>query len=178
MRRHHLFISLLSILLLSTTVQSCFTFKSRNKKENSYHLVDGQFFHVTRVIDGDTFVIDNGTPKGAKVRLIGVDAPESRRTGKKEIGYYGKEAKEFVTKLLTDKKVKLEYDVNMYDIYLRILAYVYLEDGTFLNDYLVKHGYAKVMTVPPNEKYSELFVKSQQEARVKSRGLWGKAFTP
>ncbi|WP_343558001.1 hypothetical protein [Sphingobacterium sp.] len=47
---------------------------------------------VKRVIDGDTFVIENGTSKGEKVRLIGIDAPETRRTPRKEIGYYGQEA--------------------------------------------------------------------------------------
>jgi micrococcal nuclease len=58
-----------------------FTFKGEEKEAR-----------VKRVIDGDTFVIENGTSKGEKVRLIGVDAPETRRTARKEIGYYGQEA--------------------------------------------------------------------------------------
>jgi len=52
------------------------------------------------------------------------------------------------------------------------LAYVYLEDGTFLNAHLVKNGYASVMTIPPNVKYADYFVKLQREARLNKRGLW------
>lgn len=58
------------------------------------------------------------------------------------------------------------------DKYGRLLAYVYLEDGTFVNAWLVENGYAMVMTVPPNVKYQELFLKLQREARGARRGLW------
>ncbi len=68
----------------------------------------------------------------------------------------------------------LEFDVQQLDRYKRLLAYVYLEDGTFVNAWLVQHGYAAVMTVPPNVKYQELFLRLQREAREGSRGLWGK----
>ena len=64
-------------------------------------------FQVTRIVDGDTFWIDNGTQKGLKIRLIGIDAPETKRSFKKEIGYYGKEAQAYLTKLFTNKKVRL-----------------------------------------------------------------------
>ncbi|WP_231955588.1 thermonuclease family protein [Aquiflexum balticum] len=101
-----------------------------------------------------------------------MDAPESRRTGKKEIGYFGKEAASYAVKLLDGKKIRLEYDVTKYDRYKRTLAYVFLEDGTFLNAHLVENGYAMVMTVPPNVKYADLFVKLQNEARIQKRGLW------
>ena len=101
-----------------------------------------------------------------------MDAPESRKSGKKEIGYYGKESKAYVTQLLTGKKVRLEYDVSKYDRYKRTLAYVYLENGTFLNAFLIKNGYASVMTVPPNVRHADLFVQLQKEARDKKKGLW------
>ncbi len=55
---------------------------------------------------------------------------------------------------------------------VRLLAYVYLEDGTFVNAWLVENGYAMVMTVPPNVKHQELFLKLQREAREARRGLW------
>ncbi len=58
------------------------------------------------------------------------------------------------------------------DKYGRLLAYVYLEDGTFVDAWLVEHGYAQVMTVPPNVKYQDLFLKLQREAREAKRGLW------
>ncbi len=65
--------------------------------------------------------------------------------------------------------VHLEFDVQQRDRYGRLLAYVYLKDGTFANAWLVEQGYAQVMTVPPNVKYQDLFLKLQREAR---RGLW------
>ncbi len=144
------------------------------KQESEEQKKDYEYYKVIKVTDGDTFVIDDGTEKGARVRLIGVDTPESRKTGRKVVGYYGKEAKEFSTKFLLNKRVRLDFDVNKYDQYMRLLAYVYLEDGTFVNEYLVKNGYAMVMTVPPNVKFSEHFLRCQQEAREKKRGLWGK----
>lgn len=129
-----------------------------------------EFFAVTKIVDGDTFYIETGE----KIRLIGVDTPETRRSKRKPVGYYGKEAKAYVTKLLEGKRVRLEYDVGRFDRYRRTLAYVYLEDGTFLNALLVKEGYANVMTVPPNVKYAEEFVKLEREARENNRGLWKK----
>ena len=54
------------------------------------------------------------------------------------------------------------------------MAYVYLEDGTFVNVWLVEHGYAHVMTVPPNMKYQDLFLKLQREAKEAGRRLWGR----
>ena len=130
------------------------------------------FLQVTKIVDGDTFWVDNGTEKGLKIRFIGVDAPESRKVFKKEIGYYGKEAKIYLTDLLTDKKVKLVSDVDQFDQYGRTLSYVYLEDGTFVNAELIKNGCAVIMTVSPNVQYSDYFAKLQVEARENKRGLW------
>ncbi len=70
------------------------------------------------------------------------------------------------------KTVRLEFDVQQVDRYNRLLAYVYLKDGTFVNAWLVENGYAVVMTIPPNVKYQELFLKLQREAREAKRGLW------
>lgn len=139
----------------------------------SFCVKNDGFFVVKRVVDGDTFVVENGTKKGDKVRLIGVDAPETRNTSRKKIGYYGEESKVFLTKLLTNKKVRLVEDVGKRDRYGRILAYVYL-GKTFVNAELVKKGYAQVYTVPPNVKYAKLFVELEREARNHGRGLWKK----
>jgi len=163
MQRKLIFIFFISLTILDF---SC------NSKSNRDNL--GEYLPVKKVVDGDTFWVDDGTEKGVKIRLIGVDAPESRKTGRKKIGYYGKESKKYLTKLLSNKKVKLEFDVERYDKYQRILAYVYIEDGTFVNAELVKNGYAMVMTIPPNVKFAEKFVKLQQEARKNNRGLWNK----
>lgn len=134
----------------------------------------GEYYKVTRVVDGDTFWIDDGSERGRKIRLIGIDAPETRRSARKEVGYYGIEAKEFLTQLLDNSEVRLEFDVDATDRYGRTLAYVYLRDGTFINAELVKRGYAMVMTVPPNVKFAEKFVHLQRQARKKERGLWKK----
>jgi micrococcal nuclease len=131
---------------------------------------------VIKIVDGDTFWIDDGTEKGRKIRLIGVDAPETRRTSRKEVGYYGAESKAFLAKLISGKEVRLEYDVDQEDRYGRILAYAYLHDGTFVNAELLRKGYAMVMTVPPNVRFADEFLKLQAEARKKDRGLWKKEY--
>ena len=67
--------------------------------------------------------------------------------------------------------VKLELDVQPRDKYGRLLAYVYLSDGTMLNALLVQEGYAQVMTIPPNVKYQDLFLKLQREAREQGKEI-------
>lgn len=141
----------------------------------STRLIDTElsWYPVTRVVDGDTFWIDDGSPKGRKVRLIGADTPETVHP-RKEVQTYGREASDYTKKLLTGQIVGLEFDVDKTDRYGRLLAYVYLKDGTFLNAHLIERGYAQVMTVPPNVKYSDKFLKLQRKARRKNAGLWGK----
>src|SRR5512133_2900788 len=100
------------------------------------------WYPVTRIVDGDTFWINDGSTKGLKIRLIGIDAPEPRNNGKKLKGYFGTESSVYLTRLLEGRKVRLEYDVTRYDRYGRTLAYAYLDNGTFVNADLVKNGYA------------------------------------
>lgn len=131
-----------------------------------------EWFAVTRVVDGDTFWVDDGSEKGLKVRLIGIDAPEPRNTGTRPKGYFGAESTHYLRDLLQGKRVRLEFDVAKYDRYGRTLAYAWLEDGTFINAELVKNGYATVMTVPPNVKYQETFTGMAAKARRQKKGLW------
>jgi len=130
------------------------------------------WFNVSRVVDGDTFWVDDGSSKGMKVRLIGIDAPEPRNTGTRPKAFFGTESTIYLQRLLHDKKVRLEYDVSRHDRYGRTLAYAYLEDGTFINAHLVRNGYATVMTVPPNVKYQHTFTELAAKARRQNRGLW------
>ena len=135
---------------------------------------------VTRVVDGDTLVLETGE----KVRLIGIDTPEmhvsnklyrdAQRTSQDitTIQKLGRRAYEFTKNLVEGKRVSLEFDVAKYDKYDRLLAYVYLKDGTFVNAEIVKQGYASLMTYPPDVKYADLFLKLYQEARENKRGLW------
>ncbi|MBI1315577.1 nuclease [bacterium] len=129
---------------------------------------------VTKVVDGDTFWIEDGSPKGLKVRMIGIDAPETRRSPGKEIGYYGPEAKAYLQQRLEGQKVCLEYDVDRQDRYGRALAYVFMEDGSFVNADLIRGGCAVLLTMAPNVRYAEEFARLQAEARDEGRGLWGR----
>jgi len=118
--------------------------------------------YVSYVVDGDTF---SGIMGGEeiRVRLIGVDTPESvapeeylTRSGK-ENTEEGDEASEFTKGLITDTTVYLEFDEEYYDDYGRVLAYVYLEDGRMLQEILLEEGYAEVMSIEPNTKYKSRF---------------------
>ncbi len=141
---------------------------------------------VTRVVDGDTFHCKLKSGEDVKVRLIGVDTPEStdnpkaRRDSEKsgmsveEITRMGKLAKEFTKQLIPKGEVVyLEFDVQQTDRYGRLLAYVWLRDGRMLNEVLIKEGYAQVYTVPPNVKYQERFIEAQRYAKENRKGLWG-----
>lgn len=125
--------------------------------------------YVQYVIDGDTFIIHNES----HIRLIGVNTPEINHKYPQYSGYYAHEAKNYLKKLLEDKQVKLEYDKEYRDKYGRILCYVYL-DTLFINAELVRKGYARVMTIPPNTKYKKLFTKLEKRARLKNKGLWAR----
>ncbi len=170
-------IGLFVLLLLIGTPQNISFAKSNLPTELQE---SSQFIKVQRIIDGDTFVLSNGE----KIRLIGIDTPESRpnpklyrdvkRTGQDidAVIAMGEEATKFARQLLEGKRVNLEFDITPRDRYGRLLAYAYLEDGTFVNAEIIRAGYAQVMTVPPNIKYQELFLKLQKEARESRKGLW------
>ena len=135
-------------------------------------VIDGEY-KVVSVTDGDTFEINyNGTK--TKVRLIGIDTPESVHPNSKKNNKYGEEASKYTKSLLEGKTVKLEFDVSPKDKYGRLLAYVYLESGEMLNEKLLKEGYAQVATYPPNVKYVEKFKEIQKEARKNKVGFWSK----
>lgn len=125
---------------------------------------------VTRVVDGDTLEVDLAG-RTEKIRLIGVDTPETVHPTKGEEPY-GKEASNFTKGQLTGKQIRLEMDVQERDKYGRLLSYVWLGD-TFFNEELLRQGYAQLLTIPPNIKYVERFTATQKEAREAGRGLWG-----
>ncbi len=94
-----------------------------------------------RAIDGDTLEIDGGE----RVRLIGVDTPESVDPGRAP-EYFGKEAAAFTGRMAQGKPVRLEFDEQSYDVYGRTLAYVYLQDGSLLNAEIIRQGYGYAYT--------------------------------
>jgi len=127
---------------------------------------------VVRVVDGDTIHVRIGA-RVEKVRYIGVNTPEVHHPTKgEEPG--GREAAEVNRRLVEGQAVRLELDVQERDRYGRLLAYVWIGD-LMINAELVRLGYAQVMTVPPNVRYQEVFLKLQREAREAGRGLWRRA---
>ncbi len=121
---------------------------------------------VTKVIDGDTIMLENGDT----VRYIGVDAPALK---KNEGGpqFYSREAAKQNKSLVLMKKVRLEYDVEKKDSKGYLLAYVFVKK-TFVNGELVRTGSARAAVKPPNQKYKDLLAKYEQEARDRCVGLW------
>lgn len=136
--------------------------------------------YVERAVDGDTLKLAGGE----RVRLIGVDTPEvhyssklerdAKRSGKDiaTIQALGRKSSAFTKKLCEGKRVRLEYDVQRQDRYGRTLAYVYLEDGTFVNARIIEDGYGSVMTIPPNVRHTDLFLRLERDARAGRKGLW------
>ena len=125
-----------------------------------------QWRRVVRVVDGDTLLLD----RKERVRLIGVDTPETVDP-RRPVERFGKEASAFTKRMAEGKQVRLEYDQDRRDRFGRTLAYVYLEDGTFLNAEIVKQGFGHAYTQFPF-KYMREFRGYEREAREAQRGLW------
>jgi micrococcal nuclease len=128
----------------------------------------GEWTFCTRVVDGDTIVIENDE----RVRYIGIDTPE---TVHPRIGVepFGPEASAVNKALVEGRRVYLVSDITNRDKYGRLLRYVYTEDGLFVNLALVACGLATVTTYPPDVAHVEEYVTAQEEAREAGRGIWG-----
>lgn len=149
------------ILLLVSTLSSC------KSGEKSVIPNDGHtYYEVERIVDGDTLVLE----EIGKVRLIGVDTPESVDP-RKPVEYFGKEATQFLTRLALHEKVRIDYELEKKDKFQRTLGYLYLTDGTFINAEIIKQGYGFAYTKFPF-KFLEDFRKYEKEAKEDNRGLW------
>jgi micrococcal nuclease len=138
---------------------------------SKYH---GKQFVVTKVVDGDTLDIDipDGNYNHTRIRLLGIDTPETKdpRTGPM---YFGKEASDFATKLAFGKQVTifLDKDRKSRDKYHRLLAYIQLTDGTFLNEVLLNEGYAYAY-LPFKHGLFNKYKQLESVARNQKKGLW------
>lgn len=152
---------LLLFLLSIIALTSCDNF-SRQNSENMYDVV--------RVVDGDTVILNIDGNK-TRIRLIGVDTPESVAHDKSKNVKEGKIASDYTKKLLTNKKVRLEYDNEKEDIYHRKLGYLFLDDE-FINEKLLMEGMAKLYIKTGNKKYFERLKNAENFAKKNKKGFW------
>lgn len=132
-----------------------------------------ELYKVVSVTDGDTIKVDI-KGKTETLRLMGIDTPETLDP-RKVVQCFGKEASNKAKEILNGKNVRLEADSTQgeRDKYGRLLRYVFLEDGTFYNKYMIEEGYAHEYTYQNNPyKYQADFQKAEKSAREQERGLW------
>ena len=144
-------------------------------------VVPGQasnLYEVTRVVDGDTIVV--ATAGGTeKIRLIGINTPETVDP-RKPVECFGKEASQRTHELIERKTVRIEVDATTEnrDKYGRLLRYVYLPDGTSVNESLVRDGYARENSYGKTYSQRDRFRAAEAEARAAHRGLWNPSNCP
>jgi micrococcal nuclease len=118
---------------------------------------------VARVVDGDTLLLEGGQ----RVRLIGVDTPETKHP-EEPVDPLGTEAAEFVRSLIGTGPVRLEFDRERLDRYERLLAYVWLPDGRLLNDEIIRAGYSTAQTgYPYRQDMKRRFVECETQSAPK-----------
>lgn len=124
---------------------------------------------VVKVIDGDTIELEGNVT----VRYLGIDAPEIAHDDK-PADCFGNEARQRNAALVLGKIVKLQYEEEQKtDRYGRVLAYVFLNDGTMVNELLVKEGYAFVLRDEKGFSYVTRFINAQRNAIKNRVGMWG-----
>jgi len=155
----------LSLLVLLALALGAWLLRDLPKSFNSPH-PEGAWRQCIRVVDGDTLLLDGDE----RIRLIGVDTPESVDP-RRPVEHFGKEAAAFTRRLAEGRRIRLDFDHERQDRYGRTLAYIYLEDGTFLNAEIIRQGYGHAYTRFPF-RYSEEFRAYEREARERRRGLW------
>lgn len=133
-----------------------------------------RLYMVTHIDDGDTFRI-NADAYEVRVRMLGVNTPETVDTRKK-VQCFGPEASTHTKLLLKRQKVRLNFspDRELKDGYGRYLAYVYREDGLFVNKYLLENGFAREYTVGTPYDRQDEFKTAQADAKNALKGLWAK----
>jgi micrococcal nuclease len=151
------------MLVVFLTATAC------TRSESGTAVADSGTAVVTRTVDGDTVYV-RYRGREFDVRLIGIDTPEVDPSIGVEC--FGDEASRFTDRVLAGESVRLEFDVERYDRFDRVLAYVWF-GGRLFNERLVAEGYAVVTTFPPNVRYEDRFLTAEEAARDEGRGLWG-----
>ncbi len=127
---------------------------------------------VARVIDGDTFVLSDSQ----RVRMLGIDTPELERNSKPAEAF-SDSAKTLTKQLIDGKIIKLTFDGRTFDIFDRVLAYVWLtnkagKDSIFVQAELLKKGYARISYYPKGKRYYEVFYNLRRTAMKNNLGIW------
>lgn len=122
---------------------------------------------LERVVDGDTLIVHDPDGNRLRVRLTGINAPESVLEDESKNTEEGRDASKFLKELLADvKTVYLEYDEGRYDQYNRTLAYVWIDTGTtyiMVNEIMLATGHAKPVYIKPNLRYADDFRKYEKQ---------------
>ena len=127
----------------------------------------GRWVRVDKVYDGDTFK----TARGEKIRLLGINTPEIARDDHPGQPMANRAKKELES-LILNKLVRLKFDQVRHDRYNRLLAHIYLQDGTWINSRMIETGMAHVYTFAPNFRHSGLLLEKERQARSKKQGIW------
>ena len=130
---------------------------------------DGVLAEVVDVVDGDTIEVELGG-QVEDVRYIGVDTPESVTPGE-PVECFGQAASEFNAELVSGERVRLSFDAERRDVYGRLLAYVHVGER-FVNAELLREGFARTLTIAPNDSFAPRFARLEQAAGRAGRGLW------
>ena len=166
---------LLSLSLIFTAIPAYNNTYAEVSKNITQEIDLTKQYEVSEVIDGDTIKIKVGDNE-VKVRLLQVDTPESKHPDESKNVPMGKKATEFTANFLKNKKVRLETDVEPYDKYGRLLAYVYVKDDKgneiCLNQALIENSLAKTVKYGKNIKNYEKYLEIERKLRDKKQGIW------
>ncbi len=162
-------------IILAFVVVSCASCR------DGLDLPDGANAIVERVVDGDTIdarFLVNGRAVEERVRLIGIDTPETKKPGS-PVECYGPEASARTAALLPPgTPIMVHRDAEPRDDYGRLLGYVYrTSDGVFVNELLLAEGFASKLSIRPNDRLASHFAVVEATARDAGRGMWAFCFT-
>ena len=161
------------LVLCVVLVLICILFVGLSVSRKTVPFVENEYYKVIYVVDGDTFKV-KVKDKIAIIRMLGINTPETLDPRKRD-ECYGKQASQESKKILDNANVRFELSPNreVMDKYGRYLAYVYTENGLFLNKYLVSKGFAREYTYGKAYSKQIEFKNLEKKAKKDKLGLWG-----